>query len=484
MRKKHIWKLITMVFIVIALTGCDRTGDDRSKVSLDPDNPVSITVWHYYNGAQQAAFEALVEKFNKTVGREEGIYVESCGMGSIENMEGAISDILEEKVGAGKMPDIFSAYTDTAGMVQAQNRLVDLTEYFSDGELSEYIDSYISEGYFNNDGKLYLLPIAKSTEILMLNKTDWDVFAKATDTNLDELATVEGITRVAEKYYKWTDGLTPDVLDDGKAFYGRDAMANYFIIGMKQMGKDIFEVENGKVKINTDKELIKRLWENYYVPYIKGYFSDYGNFRSDDLKTGDILAYTGSTSSSFYFPNSVEADGGIKEIEFITMKAPVMEGGENVMAQQGAGMTVTKSDKQHEYAACVFLKWFTKKENNLSFACQSAYLPVLKEANNIKTIDKYIDENGLEINSKVYKCIETILSDFEETEFYTTKNFETGFAKRQVLENNLTSQAQADKKAIDNAVAGGADREEEIEKYVSEENFEKWYVRFCNELTK
>ena len=41
---------------VLGLTGC---GD---KSPLDPGDPVSLTVWHYYNGSQQAAFDALVEE--------------------------------------------------------------------------------------------------------------------------------------------------------------------------------------------------------------------------------------------------------------------------------------------------------------------------------------------------------------------------------------------------------------------------------------
>ena len=51
------------------LTACGHIGNitpDR-KVKLDPNKPVSLTVWHYYNGAQQATFEDLLEEFNATV---------------------------------------------------------------------------------------------------------------------------------------------------------------------------------------------------------------------------------------------------------------------------------------------------------------------------------------------------------------------------------------------------------------------------------
>ena len=89
---------------IFTLTGCS------SKSPLDPKNPVSLTVWHYYNGSQQAAFDALVEEFNDTVGREEGIYIQSYSQGSVSDLESAVRDSISGKVGADTMPDIFSSW--------------------------------------------------------------------------------------------------------------------------------------------------------------------------------------------------------------------------------------------------------------------------------------------------------------------------------------------------------------------------------------
>lgn len=94
-------------------------------------------------------------------------------------------------------PDVFSSYSDTAYTVQKEDKLADLSKYFTEEELSQYVDSYIQDGYFNQDGALYLFPVAKSTEITMINKTDWEPFAEATGTTVDELTTTEGITEVA-----------------------------------------------------------------------------------------------------------------------------------------------------------------------------------------------------------------------------------------------------------------------------------------------
>lgn len=481
--KKKIVKTMLPALLAVSVTGCSMPGKGGSDtVKLDPDHPVSLTIWHYYNGAQQATFDTLVKEFNASVGKEEGIYVEGYSQGSVSDLEQAVTSSLNEEVGADELPDIFSSYADTAYAVQKQDKLADLTEYFTEEELSKYVDSYIDEGYFNQDGKLYLLPVAKSTEIMMVDKTDWEPFAEETGTSLDELATTEGITEVAQRYYEWTDAQTPDIPDDGKVFYGRDSMSNYFIIGMKQMGTDIFEVKDGKVTLNTDKDNIRRLWDNYYVPSMKGYFDSYGKFRSDDVKTGDIIAYTGSTASAVYFPDFVETDEGSDPIECIILNAPVMEGGENYKVQQGAGMAVTKSDKEHEYAASVFLKWFTQKEQNLRFVCDSSYLPVLKEANDVKELDTVIKDNDIGNNDKVYGCFEKIMEDFDNTMFYTPKSFENGYSTRKVLDYNLSDKLAADKEAVDEAVASGTSKKEALKPYLTDEAFEEWYAGFCDAL--
>ena len=56
-RKKGMKLLCLASAMAFGLTGC---GD---KSPLDPGNPVSLTIWHYYNGSQQAAFDSLVEEF-------------------------------------------------------------------------------------------------------------------------------------------------------------------------------------------------------------------------------------------------------------------------------------------------------------------------------------------------------------------------------------------------------------------------------------
>ncbi|MCI9437469.1 MAG: extracellular solute-binding protein [Lachnospiraceae bacterium] len=459
-----------------SLTGCGK------KSPLDPGNPVSLTVWHYYNGAQQVAFDTLVEEFNDTVGREEGIFVQGYSQGSVSDLETAVRDSINGKVGAEAMPDVFSSYADTAYEVEQAGALANLSEYLDEEELGKYVDSYIEEGRIAKDGTLRIFPTAKSTEIMMINKTDWETFAAATGVTLEDLKTIEDVAAAAKTYYEWTDGQTPDIPGDGRAFYGRDAAANYFIIGMRQLGVEIFQVENGEVTLNLPEEELHRLWENYYVPMVKGYFGAYGSFRSDDVKTGDLLAYTGSTSSAMYFPDQVELDDTGYPIDYIVMTAPVFRDGQHYAVQQGAGMVVSKSDERHEYAAVEFLKWFTEAENNLQFGCVSGYLPVQKAANSAEKLDQVIEEQSLEVAPKTYECLTTIFREMEGMTLYTNKSFKNGSAARKVLEYHLADRAAEDRMAVEAALAQGLSLEEASAPYVTEEAFKEWYSSFCDAL--
>ena len=118
------------------------------------------------------------------------------------------------------------------------------------------------------------------------------------------------------------------------------------------------------------------------MPFIKGYFEANGHFRSDDIKTGTILSYVGSSSSATFFPDSVmTSDDDSHSIELKVLPNPHFAGCEPVSVQQGAGMVVTKGDEAEIKASVTFLKYFTAPENNIQFSIGSGYLPVTREAN-------------------------------------------------------------------------------------------------------
>ena len=79
------------------------------------------------------------------------------------------------------------------------HKLADLSQYFTEDELSKYVDSYIQEGYFNQDGSLYLFLWPNPLRSLCSTRPTGSPFAEAAGTTVDELATTEGIVQVAQR---------------------------------------------------------------------------------------------------------------------------------------------------------------------------------------------------------------------------------------------------------------------------------------------
>ena len=483
--KKSVLKIFAVASAAaIALTACGTSLNGGKAVKLDPDNPVAIEIWHYYNGQQLRAFNDMVAEFNETVGQEQGIIVEAFSQGNISQLMDKVIDSANKKVGSEDIPDIFAAYADTAYQIDRMGLAANLDNYLTAEELSGYVPEYIEEGRIGSNGELKIFPIAKSTEIMMLNKTDWDKFSSDTGASLDDLETIEGITKVSKSYYQWTDGLT-EKPDDGKAFFGRDAIANYFIIGYKQFGVDLFSVKDGEVTFQPQKNIMKKLWDNYYVPYVNGWFGAYGNFRADDAQMGDLIAFVGSTSGATYFPDQVKRDDieGYP-IEMLVFKPPCFQQAPyKVAVQQGAGMVVTKSDSRTEYACSVFLKWFTEDERNIKFSIDSGYMPVKKTANQVdKVLDATAKMDQTNSVKKFEKTLPVSIETVNEYELYTNKAFNGGTKARNVLETSMQGQAKKDSAEVDKLVSEGMGRPEAAAKFTTDDNFERWYADFVKEL--
>ncbi|MEG2677506.1 MAG: extracellular solute-binding protein [Oscillospiraceae bacterium] len=477
MKKNYIKAIAAATAIMLILCGCG-----SGKNVLDKDNPVTITVWHYYNGIQQRIFDELVKEFNETVGVEKGIIVESQNQGDVVGLTEKVIDSANQVVGSEEMPEIFAAYADTAYEINKMGLAVDITQYLSNDELSEYIDSFIDEGKFDNSGSIKLFPTAKSTEILMLNETDWNDFAQENDVEEAALATWEGITKTAKQYYEWTDAKTPEE-NDGKAFFGRDAYANYIIIGSLQLGTELFHVDNGKVTYQINKEVMRKLWDNFYVPYVSGWFGSYGKFRSDDAKTGAIIALVGSTSGASYFPTEVtREDGTTYPISAKIFPLPNFEGTEPYAVQQGAGMVITKTDVVKETACIEFLKWATKSENNIRFSISSGYLPVKTEANDKAKIDEAINKSPDKTSDVLYNTLMTGSQMTKEYKLYTNKAFEGGYGARRIVEYSMIDLVNADLEQINTMVASGMRRSDAVAQFTTDEHFEQWLQQFTDKL--
>ncbi len=442
----------------------------HKKGPLDPENPVTISIWHYYNGTVKNQFDSLVTKFNETVGMEQGVLVDAQSYGDVNELADAVYRAADKSIGAQPMPDIFAAYPDNAFRVNKIIDLVNLEAYFTKEELSLIRQDFLEEGRFGTDNALMILPIAKSSENLYLNRTYWDKFAKETGASLDDLSTWEGLIDTARQYYEHT----------GKAFFCIDSNANFMLLASKQLGEELYTYQGNNASMNLGEEAAFKIWNTFYVPYINGYFAKSGRFSSDDAKTGKIIAYAGSTAGASYFPTEITDGDTVVPVEVNTLPYPYFEGGEPYAIAQGAGMCIVPSDKAHEFGAALFLKWFTEEAQNIKFAVSTAYFPVKSSALKEEVLLKELSKTEVS-NEAIKKSISTTLKMFETHKLYGNRPFEGSYDMRKLLENHLFQKVNEDSLILETRVARGEDRATVIQELSSNNNFQSWYQQFITD---
>jgi multiple sugar transport system substrate-binding protein len=417
--------------LILSLCGCART----SSYGLSKSTPTEINVWTYYDGATGIAFDKLVSQFNSTKGKELGIIVYCQNLESADALQQKFHDAQIDKIGSDKIPDIFQCYPDSAIEVNNNIGLVDLDDYVPEGEKDLYVKSFLDSGSLSigDTKKWVIFPVAKSTELLILNETDWQKFADYTGASKDSLSTWEGLLSTAKSYYEWSGG---------HAFLGFDSIAT----------------------LNFDSDDISKLWEYLYVPYIKGYYSHDMSYGYESLKYGEAIAAISSSANVSYLSDTVTLnDGSSHIVEYSVLTLPSFERAAPYAVLQGAGMAVTKSDETHEYASIVFLEWITQYDQNLQLSAASGYMPVTVEAIGSDYIDNYLEEN--KVSSLIRNTLDTSIAQNQKYIMYAQEGFDSDF-------DSLLELAINDRASIDN----GAD----IDDFLTDTHFEEWYQEYVN----
>ena len=389
--KKILSIILTFVITAVCFSGCS------DKIKPDADNPVTLTMWHVYGSQTKSPLNDAIDQFNDTVGRENGVTVNVVSVTSSSAIDKALSASANGEPGAEDLPDLFTAYPRVAEIV-GEDKLLCWNNYFSEKELSAFRDEFIAEGYFGD--RLLMLPVAKSSEGLFLNKTLFDRFSAETGVSTDTLKSFDGFFKAANLYYDWSDGQNFTQIND---FY------NYAYIGMKAYGGEF--IKDGKLNLND------KVFEQVWLPLSKT--AIYGGICLDDgyaasrWKTVEIISNIGSTADILYQPELVfYPDNTTENITSVSLPYPVFTADNPVAVHRGGGLFAVKSDdERRNYGAYIFAKWLTEKENNLSFVTSTGYLPVTDEAFTALFADTSIAEK--ERYRNLYDMMNGIINSYE-----------------------------------------------------------------------
>ena len=358
--KKALSLILAGLLLLLSLTGCSQ------KTKLDPDDPVTLTMWHVYGSQTESPLNDSINEFNRTVGKEKGVVINVVSVSSSSAIDEALTAAAKNTPGVPALPDLFTAYPRVAEII-GYDKLLNWNDYFTEQELDTFVDEFIEEGYF--DDKLLMLPVAKSTELLFVNQTLFDKFGSAANVSTESLSTFEGLFTACEKYYDWSDGQDMFQIND---FY------HYSLTGMAAFGED-FIVDG---KLNLESEAFGKVWEPMAHAGIHGGLCLGDGYASDRWKTGEIISNIGSTAGILYLRDYVTyADNTTEDIETSILAYPHFANGEATVVHRGGGLFALKNeDDRKNEAAAIFAKWLTEKENSLGFVTKAGYLPVTNDA--------------------------------------------------------------------------------------------------------
>lgn len=344
MMKKILSYCMIMLLLLGVLAACgpdstDETGNKEKKTDTEtdavtedtmPEKPEKLVVWE--DTDRGVALEPAIESFEK----EYGIEIEYKEVGMADEMR----DQLRLDGPAGTGPDVVTFPHDQIGQVVIEGLITDIK--VDDTVLDTFTETSVSAQQY--DGKLYGLPKATETPILLFNKEHMD---KAPET-MDELYT-----------------LSKEFTKDGQ-FGFLSLWDNYYfahsVIG--GMGGYVFKEENGA--LNPDDVGLNNEGAVEGAEYIQKWYSEQlfpkGIIGENGGSTMDGLFNEGKVAAVMNGPWAVQGmnDAGI---EIGAAALPTLPNGEHFKTFVGVkGWHVTAFSKNVEWSS-KFIEHITNAEN-------------------------------------------------------------------------------------------------------------------------
>ncbi len=383
-------KILTAVCLIlaialncVALVGCnnDKKNDDfvlEEGLTYD-GSEVEITFYHTMGANLRTVLDKYVAKFNEMYPNIKVVHSQEGGYDDVR-------DKISTELTVGNQPNIAYCYPDHVALYNLAGAVVTLDDLiaskaevtkadgsketlgFTQEQIDDFIDAYYAEGKEFGDGKMYTLPLSKSTEVLYYNKTFFDANNLSVPTTWDELETL--CAKIL-------------TIDPNCIPLGYDSEANWFITMCEQLNSDYTSAEEGKHFLfdnETNRNFVKKFSEWHQ----KGYVTTqeiYGAYTS-----GLFVAQTG-TKSYMSIGSSAGAthqrptanDDGSYPFEVGIATIPQADVNNKKVISQGPSVCIFKGSDQEVVASWLFVKYLTScVEFQAEFGMASGYVPVLE----------------------------------------------------------------------------------------------------------
>ena len=389
--------VVMLTTVLASFTGCNIIGGPKPGTGADfvmpeegfnTEETITIKFYHSMGANLQEVLNDAIAEFNTLY---PNIIIEHESYGDYNG----VRDQIKTEIAVGGQPHIAYCYPDhialynEAGAVQTLDTLISSdvvvtradgtteTIGFTEAQLGDFIQGYYNEGKAFGDGKMYSLPISKSTEVLYYNKTFFEANGLKVPTTWDEMAEVCALIKE---------------IDPKCIPLGYDSESNWFITMCEQYGSGYTSAtgDNFIFDNETNRNFVKMFREWYEKKWVTtealsgGYTSALFTGESSSSTSSNVEAGTrcymciGSTGGATYQqPNS---NNGVYEFEVGIVSIPQVNPDAPKVISQGPSVTIFKKDNPQEVLATwLFAKFLT---TNVDFQARmsmtNGYAPVIK----------------------------------------------------------------------------------------------------------
>ena len=180
-----VFLLLVMCFNGVAMVSCG--GNKSLGEFVVPEegydgSEVTIKFYHTMGSNLRDVLDRYIVEFNKLY---PNIHIEHEQVGGYDD----VRDQINTEITVGNQPNIAYCYPDHVAVYNLAKATVTLDDLIAseievtrddgtteilgltDAQISDFIKGYYEEGKQFGDGKMYTLPLSKSTEVLYYNKT-------------------------------------------------------------------------------------------------------------------------------------------------------------------------------------------------------------------------------------------------------------------------------------------------------------------------
>ena len=371
-------KIVSMLLLLVMLLSVCSFATAEAAPAYDGSD-VTITFYHTMGANLTAVLDTYIEEFNKLY---PNIHVQYTAVGSYDD----VRDQVSTEITVGTQPNIAYCYPDHVALYNLAKAVQTLDKYIdSDAEITradgtteilgltaeqkaDFIEGYYNEGMEYGDGKMYTMPLSKSTEVLYYNKTFFDANNIAVPKTWDELEQV--CAKIVE-------------IDPMSIPLGYDSEGNWFITMTEQLNTPYTSATEPHFLFNTpeNREFVKQFREWYQEGYLTTQ-KLYGAYTSGLFtSTSEIRSYMsiGSSAGATY-QRPAKGDDGNYPFEVGITTIPQANPDNRKVISQGPSLVIfKKANEQEVIASWLFVKFLTTNVDfQAEFSMASGYVPVIK----------------------------------------------------------------------------------------------------------